>query len=304
MPNREEVEEIKRKRAAKQRKARQRELRRKRNLRLAIICAVFSIIVIIGAAYIIVHSISDKEKLRNAGIKAFNSGSYNEAIDKFNESLSRDMWFSKNMDMDTNLYLGAAYMRNGEYEKAYQVYAKLIGSDYNSTDISYVTIQEYANLANTLNSLKSGVITDDEVTSLKTELEHGNKSVNLFLGLCYQQRGEYDEMIKAFNEYESDYGINTYLAYQMSSYYLKSGDLENATAYINKGLSASDSLYLDKLMYNDVVVSEKNKDYSGALEKIKPLAEQYPENEAYQKEYKFLYSRVNVNTEPVNKSEE
>ena len=135
MPNREEVEEIKRKRAAKQRKARQRELRRKRNLRLAIICAVFSIIVIIGAAYIIVHSISDKEKLRNAGIKAFNSGSYNEAIDKFNESLSRDMWFSKNMDMDTNLYLGAAYMRNGEYEKAYQVYAKLIGSDYNSTDI-------------------------------------------------------------------------------------------------------------------------------------------------------------------------
>ena len=54
-------------------------------------------------------------------------------------------------------------------------------------------------------------------------------------------------------------------------------------------------------MYNSIVLSEQKLDYETALEKATELIEEYPNNETYQKEYDFLYSRINVNTEPVHK---
>ncbi len=277
--------------------------RHQRNVHLAVMCAIFSIIVILGTAYIVLHSISDKEKLREAGIAAFKAGSYNEAITDFNESLSRKEWFTEKMDIDTKLYLAASYMRCGEYLSAYNIYNEFIISK-NPTSLSKESLQKMSDLAFALDSIKSGDISEVSVEKLKSELERGNTSVYLFLGLCYQQMEQYDEMLSSFNSYIDTYGINTYIAYQMSSYYLGKGDLDNAVTYINKGLSCGDDLYKDKVLFNDIVVSETKLDYANALTKATTLINEYPENETYQKEYDFLYSRINMNDEPVHTKSE
>ncbi len=273
--------------------------RHQRNVHLAVFCAVFTIIMILGTAFIIVHSISDKEKLREKGIEAFKGGSYNEAVNDFKASLELKQWFSERMDNDTNLYLAAAYMRSGEYQSAYNIYNELI-LDNKATALSKDALNQLAELAAALDNIKNGDISEDTVNKLNTELERGNKSTYLFLGLCYQKMEKYDEMIDAFNNYSDNYGINTYISYQMSSYYLNIGDVDNAVTMINKGMTCGDDLYKDKVMFNDIVVSEIKLDYSTALDKASKLIKEYPENETYQKEYDFLYSRINMNEEPVH----
>ncbi len=279
--------------------ARRNDNRRQRNIQLAVACAIFSIIIIIGTAFVVVHSLSDKEKLREEGIAAFKSGNYNEAINDFKASLELKQWFSEKMDIDTKLYMAASYMRNGDYLPAHDIYNEFI-IDNNPTSLSNETLQQYEQLASALDSIKSGNINEKEVESLQGELEKGNKSVNLFLGLCYQQMGMYDEMLQAFNEYTDNFGMNTYVSYQLSSYYLDNNDVENAVTMINKGLACSDDLYKDKIMFNDIVVSETKLEYGNALDKAQKLIDEYPDNDIYQSEYDFLYSRINMDTEPVH----
>ena len=281
-------------------KKKQRQAHKERNLHLAIMCAVFSIIVILGTAFIVVHSISDKEKLRNQGIEAFDSGNYNEAINLFKESLSLEQWFSKAMDEDTKLYLAAAYMRNGEYLNANNLYLEIASSSNNKTKVSDDKLRDYQNLSKALSDIQSGNIDDSVIDNVNKEIEAGNDSAYLFLGICYQQRGEYDKMLDAFDKYVDKYGINSYVAYQLSSYYISKEDYDNAVTYINKGLASSDKLYIDKLMFNDIVLSEAKYDYASALDKATKLVNEFPDNAAYQKEYSFLYSRIHMNTDPVH----
>ena len=148
---RDKVEEKRIKKSIQDRKEREKQIKKKRNLRLALLCSIFSIIVILGAAFIIIHSISDKEELRDNGIAAFNEGKYDEAISDFTASLEQDQWFSNKMDDDTRLYLAAAYMRTDSYEEASLVYQKL--KERNFSSISNDTLDEMISLANALNDI-------------------------------------------------------------------------------------------------------------------------------------------------------
>ena len=56
----------------------------------------------------------------------------------------------------------------------------------------------------------------------------------------------------------------------------------------------------DKVQFNDCIVSEKQKDFEGALGKVQSLVEKYPNDETYKREYDFLNSRININPEPVH----
>ncbi|SEQ56260.1 TPR repeat-containing protein [Lachnospiraceae bacterium NE2001] len=295
---RDEIEEKRIKRDINQRREREAQKKKKRNLKLAILCSIFSIIVILGAAFIILHCISDKEELRDNGIAAFNEGKYDEAINNFTASLEQDQWFSDNMDDDTRLYLAACYMRTDSYEEAVGVYEKL--RERKLSNISDETLSDMIALANALNDTKNGNILDNNLNKLTDEYDRGNKSIALYLGSYYEQKQDYENMEKYYNDYIANFGVNTYIAYQLSAYYLRQGKLEDAISMVNKGLSAEDDLYKDKVLYNDIIISEKQLDYESALGKAEKLYKDYPNNETYKKEYDFLYSRVNIDTEPVH----
>ena len=103
------------------------------------------------------------------------------------------------------------------------------------------------------------------------------------------------KMLESYEIYLKDNQLNSYLAYQISTYYLETGEIELAKAYIDSGLNADDE-YRDKLLFNDVVYYEKILDFNSALGNAQALKEAYPDVEEYQKEYDFLYTRVNIDT--------
>lgn len=301
MSDRSTVEQNRIEREVKETNAKGRRVRQKRNLKLSIICFFVSVAVILGTGYVVMNCISDKKELREQGIEAFNSGKYEEAITYFQDSINQQQWFSEKMDADTDLYLAAAYIRTGEYTAAGDIYKKYLYSGSDKTSIGNVELDTLNNLAQALEYTKSGDMNEASIATLKSEYDRGNKSMAIYLGACYQQLGDYENMVKYFDEYSLEYGMNTYIAMQLSSYYIDKGNLETAITIINKGLSAGDDLYMDRVMYNSIVLSEQKLDYETALEKATELIEEYPNNETYQKEYDFLYSRINVNTEPVHK---
>lgn len=300
MPDRETIEENRILRKQKEKKEERKKERRKRYLKLGIICAVYSIILLLGSAYVVLHLISDKKKLREQGIEAYNNGFYVEAETDFIDSINTNQWFSDEMDDDTSLYLANCYMRTHEYSKARDIYVRLNSSRYVDQDyLSYVN-----NLSIALENTEDGNIDESTISTLEDELNGGNNSVSLYLGTCYQLKGRYDEMIAAYNKYIEEFGINSYIAYQLSAYYLSIDENETALYYINQGFNCKDDLYLDLIRYNDVVYAEKYLDYGKAFEKISSLCDDYPGNETFTKEYNFLYSRINVDTVPVHTKDE
>ena len=301
MPDRETIENRRLQRELRAKRARAREARRRRNIRVFFLCTIFSIVVIISSIVVIAHSISDKKEHRDKGIKAFNESSYEEALKEFNISINTEQWFSSKMDYDTELYIAACYMRQGEYAEASKQYKKLT-DEYSSskTSLDRDTIMGMMFLADALEQANTGDISDATISQLKKEYEAGNVSMSIFLGTSYQQMGNYEEMVNYYTVYADKFGINTYIAYQLSAYYLDIGDIETATDYVNKGMNAEDDLYLDMLQFNDIIITEKNHDYVGALNKARALTEAYPDNETYKREYDFLDSRVNIDTTPVH----
>ena len=301
MPDRETIENRRLQRELRAKRARAREARRRRNIRVFFLCTIFSIVVIISSIVVIAHSISDKKEHRDKGIKAFNESSYEEALKEFNISINTEQWFSSKMDYDTELYIAACYMRQGEYAEASKQYKKLT-DEYSSskTSLDRDTIMGMMFLADALEQANTGDISDATISQLKKEYEAGNVSMSIFLGTSYQQMGNYEEMVNYYTVYADKFGINTYIAYQLSAYYLDIGDNETATDYVNKGMNAEDDLYLDMLQFNDIIITEKNHDYVGALNKARALTEAYPDNETYKREYDFLDSRVNIDTTPVH----
>lgn len=298
MADRETIEKNRIKNSIRENKDKNRKLHRKRSIKLAVFCTLFSIIVIIGTAFMVVHLRSDKEALREAGIAAFEEGSYNEAINDFEESLNQKQWFTQRMDEDTTLYLAACYMRTDDYQNALSKYTAL--KAMKSKVVSSTELEFYIDLANALINAKDCDASEKDINTLKAEYDRGNVSVSLFLGGCYQRLGKYDEMVEYYNKYVETYGYNTYVAYQLSSYYLSIDELENAISVINKGLESADDLYLDKLYYNSVIICEKQLDYESAFTKISNLVEKYPNDEIFKREYDFLDSRVNINPVPVH----
>ena len=304
MAEREVIEQNRIEREVKESNARGRENRKKRNLKLTIICSILTVLVLLGTGFFAKNCISDKKDLRDQGIEAFNSGNYEEAIKLFQDSINQQQWFSEKMDADTDLYLAASYIRIGEYISAGDIYKKYLYAGDGKTSIGSADLDTLNNLAQALEYTRSGDVNESSIANIKSEYDRGNKSMAIYLGACYQQMGDYDNMVKYFNEYADEYGMNTYISMQLSSYYIDKDDLETAITIINKGLSAGDDLYKDRVMYNSIVLSEKKLDYETALEKATDLVEEYPNNETYQKEYDFLYSRINVNADPVYKKKD
>lgn len=297
MSDRDLIEEQRIEKSYKAAKEQQNQAKRKRNLKLAIICVIFSVIVIFGVMLVVLNSISDKEELREQGIAAFNDGKNTDAVDLFKKSLDEKQLFSQEMDQDTRLYLAAAYIRMEKYKEALSVYNEI---RENPGGNSIEKLDSYISVTKALQNVKEGNITDDDINSLHMELSRGNKSINLYLGTCYKEKGKTEEMLKYYNDYVSEFGMNTYVSFQLSSYYLDKKDQEKALSYINQGLSASDDLFKDKVLFNEIVYYERNHDYQTAFEKAESLTNSFPENETYQKEYKFLYSRVNIDPTPVH----
>ena len=273
----------------------------KRMVHIILVLSLFSLVLLSLAAFMISQMISQKEEFREEGIKAYNASSYVEAENDFLKSLDEKQWFSENMDLDTKLYLASAYMRNGEFENASHVYAELQKST-NSYLKSYDLIT-MKGLADALLACQTGQDYTSYIEDLKKESERGNHTADLYLGTCYQQTGDEENMVTYYQKYltENTSGAgSSYINYQLSSYYLAKKDFATAKTYIDAGLASGDQAYMDLIRFNEIVYYEGMLDFDTAFSKAESLTNDMPENDTYKNEYDFLYTRTHIDETPVH----
>ena len=246
---------------------------------------------------------SEKKEYRQDGIAAMKNGNYEIALTDFKKSLDQDQWFSGDMDLDTQMYIGACYLRLGRFEDAAKLYRTLSKEKSSALDpavvLSMLDVAE-ANLL--IESVSSSDVTlpDDVMITTLTERAESDSGMYLYLVSAYNRRKEYDKAREALELYLKDNPMNSYTAYELSSAYLREKNLSAAKPIIEEGLSAPDGVYRDLLLYNQVILLESAGEYEKAFEQISALHEQYPDNKNITRAYSFLDSRVHPDTNPVN----
>ena len=251
-----------------------------------IACVTLAVLIIV--IFMAAHISGKKGVYRSEGIASFEMGDYEAAAKSFNASLDEKQWFCTEMDIDTMFYLGETYIRLNDFSSALSTYQKIIfEADKNKTEKA----EEYVNLATALMDF-SDKNYDAAIVSLNAMVKEGNTDVAVYLASCYSELGQYDSMLEAYAVYLKDHPLDSYIAYQLSTYYLENDNLDYALKYINDGI-AIEGDYIDKLYFNEVVYYEKMKDLSTAYSKISALCEKHPDVEEYQKEKTFLETRLN-----------
>ena len=80
---------------------------------------------------------------------------------------------------------------------------------------------------------------------------------------------------------------------------IESGDYDEALRQIHAGLQGADPTVSEELLYNEIVVYERQHDFVTALSKMESFINTYPGNAAARREYTFLKGRVEeINSVP------
>ncbi len=268
--------------------------------RLILLYIVATLVFGLMITLLLMNGFSDKKKLREEGIAAFGKGDYSAAESAFLLSLDENQWFTKNMDLDTRMYLGACYLRQNRYNEAVDCYRQI--EDDNNGSVNEELIGSMKDTANAMSEMEDFREFPPDDTKIEQMLQVAEKQPYIYLCIAsvYNDRGDYENAIKNLESYQAVRGINTYVAYELSASYIRQGDTAKATDMIDKGLSASDTSYTDLLKYNQAVLKEMSGDLEGAFSMMEQLHQQYPDNAQMQKEYDFLYTRLNIDETPVN----
>lgn len=287
----------------KKQTSRYKENKRKRLARLITVYAFVTILVFAGLYLFYRMCHSDKEKYREEGITAVKSGSYEKALECFQKSLNEKQWFSRDMDLDTKMYMGACYLRLSRYSEASSIYHLLSLEESKVVDQAVVASMLETAEANQLlqeirekEDAKPDFVTIDRLKTMAAS----DSSLYLYLASAYNRRGEYALATDAVKKYAQEHAMNSYVAYELSAACLREEKPDEAAKYVEQGLAAADGIYKDLLQYNQVIILETQGKYDEAFQMIAALHTQYPENTDMLREFTFLDSRINTDPQPVN----
>ena len=121
---------------------------------------------------------------------------------------------------------------------------------------------------------------------------NGNSSEELILllGQCYENLNDRTYALTVYQSYLT--ASQSKAVYnQMGICYANSGDYENALATFQTGLGLSDATFDQELKFNEIVTYEKLGDHIKAKELCTEYLQEYPQDEAAQREYLFLKTR-------------
>ena len=234
--------------------------RRKINYKLIFALVILACVAVLLISYAISAIVSQKDELYDQGVKYYKSGSYQEAIDSFDNALAENQLFAN-------------------------TYNELIQDSFTGSNVK--DLKELATALSDFSQGNYGGALDVLLKQAETYPE-----LYMYIGTCYAVTDESDKMFESYEKYVQTFGFNSYVYAMYGSYYLNNGDMESAIAYITNGLDSGDKIYRKELLMLEITYYEKNEDYDKAYEIAGQLVSEYPDYEKGQKEYTFLSTRV------------
>lgn len=96
---------------------------------------ILACVAVLLISYAISAIVSQKDELYDQGVKYYKSGSYQEAIDSFDNALAENQLFSKKKDQNIKLYLADAYLKSAQYTEAANTYNELIQDSFTGSNV-------------------------------------------------------------------------------------------------------------------------------------------------------------------------
>ncbi|MBR1599812.1 MAG: hypothetical protein IJ661_13005 [Lachnospiraceae bacterium] len=255
---------------------------------------VLGILKLMGIAFaalvfIYFFSYGSKYNFKTKALAVYDDGDYQGAVSLFEEALKPQLPFINKFDNDIRMYLADCYVNLEEYEMAVYEYEKILfWSDEPDDNVKYLE-----NIANGL-MLYKWKDYRQALPKLQKAYEDGYRDLVLYVGSCYGQLGDYDNMQIYYNIFLQNNEMNSFMYAQYAALSLDKNDLENALTYIETGKTIEDQSSIKEILFDEIVYYEKIKDYNTAFEKVKQFLDIYPTDQDGKDEYDILYTRQTV----------
>ena len=245
--------------------------------------AVFCMIVLVYGV-----SFGVKFSMLNKGLSQYEKDDFEGAVSLFTEALKPRLPLLENFDNNIRFYLADCYVNMGQYGDACYEYNQIkLWAGEKVDGLSY--------LANVAYGLQLYEWKDyrEALPILLEAYEDGYSDLVLYVGSCYGQTGDLENMQIYYDVFLRKNEMNSFMYAQYAAIALDEGNLEEAFSYIEQGKQLEDQSNIKELLFDEIVYYEKLKDYNTAFEKAKAFVEAYPNDTDGKNEYDLLYTRQN-----------
>lgn len=191
-----------------------------------------------------------------------------------------------------------AYAKDSTYDMAIQIYQAYIEHDMEADGTSYLETALLNEPKKAEDYCDRGLVyyyMEDYETAASELIEatkQGSTEAYLYLGMVYLAKNDTSNARAMYQEYISE-GTSPAKGYNgLVLCDIKEKNYANALSNIESGIAVANTEEMQNLLFNEVVVYEKQQDFATALQKAKKYLEIFPDDKVMEKEYAFLKTRV------------
>ena len=240
---------------------------------------------------ILVYGVSFGVKLSmmKKGLSQYEKDDFEGAVSLLSEALKPRLPLMEKFDNNIRFYLADCYVNMGLYGDACYEYSQIqLWAGEKVNGLSY--------LANVAYGLQLYEWKDyrEALPILQKAYEDGYSDLVLYVGSCYGQIGDLENMQIYYDVFLRKNDMNSFMYAQYAAISLDEGNLEEALSYIEQGKQLEDQSNIKELLFDEIIYYEKMKDYNTAYEKAKAFVEAYPNDVEGKNEYDLLFTRQSI----------
>lgn len=191
-----------------------------------------------------------------------------------------------------------AYGEDSTYDMAIQIYEAYLERDMEADGTRYLEAALLTEPKKAEDYCDRGRVyyyMEDYASAQKELIEASNQGSSealVLLGMVYLAQNDISNARSMYQEYVSGESASARGYNGLALCDIAEGKYEDALTNINNGLPSATTEEMQDLLFNEIVVYEKQLDFATALQKAQEYLEMFPEDEAAAKEVKFLQTRV------------
>lgn len=192
-----------------------------------------------------------------------------------------------------------AYAENPGYDMAIQIYEAYLNRDMGADGARYLEAVLQTEAKDAEDYCSRGQVYyymqdyENAMTELNEAIDQGSVEAKLILGMVYLAQEDTANARSMYQDYVDTEGSIAAKGYNgLALCDIADGSYDSALANIASGLSGADTEDMRDLLFNEIVVYEKQLDFATALTKAQEYAAQFPDDEDAANELIFLQSRT------------
>ena len=126
---------------------------------------------------------------------------------------------------------------------------------------------------------------------LEQARDAGDDKAAYYLGKTWENLGEYNYAASVYISYLQDQGESALIYNQLAMCQMQLGDYDAALSALQSGLALEDSTLRQTLLFNQIVVYEKQGNFKQAAQLMRQYMQDYPDDDVAAREHEFLRSR-------------